>query len=173
MTDDSWRLVPCKLWIGSTRPNGYGKLKVGGRTVSAHRDAWTKSNGAIPAGLCVCHKCDVKLCTELQHLFLGTHAENQADMTSKGRGRIGDRNGSRTKPERLRRGDAHHMRQRPELALRGELSPNAKLSPSDVLRVRTLRSDGYSQARIASVVGIGQSTVSRVLRRQSWGHVQG
>jgi hypothetical protein len=39
--------------------------------------------------LYVCHRCDQPLCYRYDHLFLGTPAENQADMRAKGRARWG------------------------------------------------------------------------------------
>jgi hypothetical protein len=83
----------CRIWLGSTKinPNGiqYGRFSyhVDGkkRTVSAHRISFRIFRGPIPAGLNVCHSCDLGLCIEPAHLFAGTQRENIADCLRKGR----------------------------------------------------------------------------------------
>lgn len=67
----------------------------------AHRMAWVLANGPIPAGLFVCHRCDNKPCCNPAHLFVGTHQDNMADATAKGR------MGPKPRPKMLvqRRGD--------------------------------------------------------------------
>ena len=51
-----------------------------------HRVAWVLSRGRpIPKGKKVLHRCDRMKCVEPRHLFLGTQADNVADMVRKGR----------------------------------------------------------------------------------------
>lgn len=74
----------CTLWIAG-KDDGYGRFRMGDHTVLAHRLAWEMQNGPIPEGMCVCHRCDVPSCVNVDHLFLGTHDDNMADRHAKGR----------------------------------------------------------------------------------------
>lgn len=51
------------------------------------RLTWEEAHGPIPEGLDVLHKCDNPPCRTLEHLFLGTNADNVADREAKGRNR--------------------------------------------------------------------------------------
>jgi hypothetical protein len=76
------------LWTGSTNGRGYGLFAIQGRArTMAHRFAWLMSRGDIPAGLEVCHRCDVTGCVNPDHLFLGTRRDNHLDSVRKGRKR--------------------------------------------------------------------------------------
>lgn len=83
----------CHLWMMSIQPSGYGQFGWKGRVVLAHRAAYEAANGPIPAGMFVCHKCDVPSCVNAEHLFLGSAADNTADAHRKGRLAFGSRNG--------------------------------------------------------------------------------
>lgn len=79
-------LTPCVEWPLSRNHRGYGKKANGRRGwVLAHRWVWEKTFGAIPDGMYVLHRCDNPPCTNPEHLFLGTHADNMADKRTKGR----------------------------------------------------------------------------------------
>ncbi len=93
----------------------------------AHRISYELCNGPIPAELCVLHKCDVRACVNPDHLFLGTRTENNLDRLNKGRSAYG---------EGIR---------------------NHKLSNSDILKIRSLYSDGnISQVALAQQFGVTQ-----------------
>lgn len=80
----------CLVFTGAKSYGGYGKIyshSVGKRTVilDTHRAAWELANGPIPDGVCVLHHCDNPSCCNVEHLFLGTQADNMQDKSSKGR----------------------------------------------------------------------------------------
>ena len=66
----------CLEWTGA-RTGGYGKVRVGGRTVPAHRVAWMlRYYREIPIGLVIDHLCCNKSCVNADHLDAVTDAEN-------------------------------------------------------------------------------------------------
>ncbi len=112
--------------------------------VGAHRFSWELHFGPVPGGLLVCHRCDNRRCVNPGHLFLGTAADNTADMIAKGRGNWA-------------RGEAHGA---------------SKLSESDVVDIRELHDvEGFSQTTLACAFGVTHVAIWRIVRGKRWAHV--
>jgi len=147
----------CWLWTANRQKAGYGRFWAEGATVSAHRFAYVLAYGVIPTGMDVCHRCDNPSCVRPSHLWLGTHDDNMADKTAKGRAPKGDGNGSRTHPERLQRGEQHH---------------GAKLTTPEVVAIRALHAaGGMTYTAIGRRYGMDPTTISDIVRRHIWVHV--
>lgn len=79
------RVGECDVWTGALASDGYGVVKVGGRSRRLTRVVWELHHGPIPAGLSVLHSCDNPPCARIDHLMLGTQRANIQDMLRKGR----------------------------------------------------------------------------------------
>lgn len=98
----------CWIWMLALGRHGYGSIKHQGKMLKSHRVSWMVYRGAIPDGIKVLHTCDIRCCINPDHLFLGTQADNVADMIKKKRAANVD----------------------------GERNPNAKLTAEQVLEIR-------------------------------------
>lgn len=134
----------CWEWASGTLQNGYGKLSHEGQSKLAHRFSWEMVNGPIPARLCVLHRCDNRICVNPRHLFLGTHADNTADMMAKGR---------------------------ENFSHRGESNGRAKLSEDEVLSIRRQHREGRKLREIAEDFHTPLVTIQHITNRYSWKHL--
>lgn len=144
-----WRRVRkgdgCWEWTGALARGGYGLFKSNHiQTRRAHRVAWILTNGPIPDGLDVCHSCDNRLCVRPDHLWLGTRADNNADMQQKRRA-IG----------------AHGN-------VWGENASWHKLTWEDVDEIRRLHLAGASQRELARRYPVSRPRIRKILNGQAW-----
>lgn len=72
----------CWLWTAYKSNGGYGRIKISGRMVPAHRVAYELLVGPIPAGLEIDHLCRVRNCVNPDHLEPVTRAVNTLRGTS-------------------------------------------------------------------------------------------
>lgn len=131
----------CWEWPLGRTAGGYGKVKIGGRTFTAHRVAYEFATGTAPGELQVCHRCDNRLCCNPAHLFLGTALDNNRDKTAKGR------------------------------QARGETSGRAKLTEAQVVEIRRRRDAGEKIVPLGQEFGVPHTQISAIAHRKSWRHV--
>lgn len=111
----------------------------------AHRASWEIHNGPIPDGLEVCHHCDNPPCVRPDHLFVGTQADNMADMRAKGRGFI--------PPP-------------------GQCHPAARLTDEDIYAIRAADlSERGSQRRLALRFGVTPTHIRYIRSGRAWSHL--
>jgi len=156
ITDDVerrfWKFVnktskeDCWKWLGSKGRRGYGKLNIDYKQILAHRISYKLHFGDIPKNMLVLHKCDVKVCINPNHLFLGTPLDNMRDKIQKGRARyVTDRDGFVT--------------------VYGEKNSNAKLTNEQIREILTKYKTGkYLQKELAEEYKIGGSHISGIVR---------
>lgn len=141
----------CWLWEGSLQTRGYGWA--GG--ITAHRLSYKVHRGDIPDGLHVLHRCDQRSCVNPDHLWLGTHADNMADMSKKGRA------SRMVGPLKIKNRVVRSYN-------RGEKHSQARLT--DAL-VREILADKRSMYALARVHGVGYQTIRHIKMRETWKHV--
>ncbi len=128
------KIGTCWTWRGPKTRDGYGVMTIGRRQFRAHRISFEVFYGVEADGYLVCHTCDNPDCVNPEHLFLGTAADNMADMIQKGR-KISMRDGD------------HH---------------NIKVSHSDRREIIRRRKAGEPLKQIAADYGVHFGTISAI-----------
>lgn len=162
----------CWLWTANKNNKGYGLFRPGGTAPKrlAHRLAYEDHFGPIPGSSLICHHCDNPPCVNPNHLFIGTHKTNHADMVQKGRRRIGYNPNNRPP---VFRGDEHWSRRKPHLVRNGMATNTAKLSPGDVGEIYRLRLNGQSYRTMARQFGLDPSSIADICKGLHWAHLLG
>jgi len=112
--------------------------------IRAHRASWYYFYGVLPPlDMFVCHSCDNPSCVNPSHLFLGTPKDNTRDMVNKQRSCTGSKNGK------------------------------TKLNNEQVINIKKLLKDNkLTQAEIAKIFKISQSTINQINKNKTWKHVK-
>ena len=134
----------CWEWTGAHlyRRNGtrsYGSVAwEGTRQVGAHRVSYELTNGPIPDGLYVLHKCDNQGCVRPDHLYVGSHRDNTRDAIERRR------------------------------MYTGERTWNHKLTVEAVRAIRDAIATGEATESIGRRFGISGRTVRYIRRGERW-----
>lgn len=137
-------LKPNECWIYKVGTR-YGKILLTDRkNVSAHRFSYELYKEPIPEGMLVCHSCDVTLCVNPNHLFLGTSKDNRQDMLRKGRGNfpIGSRN------------------------------HRTSLNEEIVSIIKTRINNKEKVTKLAIEYNVSRCTIAQIREKKSWLHVE-
>jgi hypothetical protein len=134
----------CWIWTGARwKSTGYAGLWVHGKFLKVTRLLmWMQGNEI--EGLEACHRCNVKLCINPDHLYMATHRQNVHDAE--------------------RDGIARHRY--------GENHPRAKLTHDDALDILWRLEHGEKMADLARNYGVDISTLSHLKRGVNWKYLR-
>jgi hypothetical protein len=165
------------------RPTGkYVRLTRDGVTKGAHRWAYIDAHGPISDDLVVRHKCDNPLCVNIDHLEVGTQADNMRDMVERGRSLVGERHpnqrisdeewsalakryASGETADDLAREVGMHVKAfaRRAKSLSGGVYCGAKLNSVEANEIRSASQGGVLGKHLAEIYETTPATISRVL----------
>ena len=132
----------CWGWKAGLTSDGYGQFHALGQ-YRAHRVSWILHYGLIPSTRCVLHRCGNRRCANPRHLYLGDHKDNARDRAADGH-------------------TAHNW---------GEACGQAKLKNGQIREIRRRALNGETQADIARRFSVDQSSISYIVRRKTWPHI--
>lgn len=141
----------CWGWKGPVAKGGYPVMSCRREIGSdrGHKASWLIYKGEIPEGLHVCHKCDNPICTNPEHLWIGSHRQNNDDKMQKGR----------------------HKWAKPPV-MEGTKNPSAKLNEENVKEIKKMLKDGYGPTFIGKKFDVSKTTILRIKTGTHWKHVE-
>jgi len=148
----------CWIWMGACTDRPYGIVwapRPSRKAIMAHRFSYKLYKGTIPDGMNVCHSCDVTLCVNPKHLFIGTQLDNIHDMIAKKRNFMFPNPGNR----------GHHAK--------GSRNGASVITEESVIFMRKLFDDKECSniAELSRRFHISESQSSRIVYRESWKHI--
>lgn len=133
--DDCWE------WTGFCER--YGRFKVDGKNMEAHRFALMVTNGEPTLdNIYALHRCDNPPCCNPAHLYWGSNGDNQRDAYSRNR---------RVAP-----------------GVRGSRNGKSKLTEYEVVEIKELIKTGFKAGFIAKKFGRAYTTISEIRRGANW-----
>lgn len=145
------RQEECWDWKGPLDKGGYSIMSCKRQLGSdrGHRASWIIYKGNIPKDKVVCHKCDNPICTNPEHLWLGTQKQNNDDKIKKGRAIY-------TKPP-LKKGIENGA---------------SKLKEDQVKEIKELLKTDMSQSEIGKKFDVSKTTIYRIKHGKNWSHIE-
>lgn len=143
MNDEQKELKGCLNFSGYINKEGYGVISIKQKLHLAHTVAFKLVNPSkiLRYPLCVCHKCDNKICINPDHLFLGTRVDNNRDRDNKGR----------------------------QVSVYGSRNGMSKLTELDVMRIKSLLNNKLGTfADIGRKFGVRWQTIQAIAKGKTW-----
>ena len=141
----------CWEWIASKTRDGYGMFRdrtLRKNMIKSHKWSWIYYFGG-PGSLHVLHKCNNPGCVRPDHLYLGTHAQNMADIAKAGN---------------------HSNKLHPEKYY-GSKNPSAKFTEEQVLTIRKMYEEGSSLNDLVNHFNAKKATIWAIVARKNWKHI--
>jgi len=139
--------TPCHECTSHSKSDfGYAFFVREGKRYRIHRYVYISHYGEIPVGNVICHKCDNPSCINIDHLYMGTQADNMRDMIQRGRGKY-----------EARSGNDH---------------PMAKANEQMVREIWFMLRMGFSVTELAKHAPIKQPMISHIKARRHWAHLE-
>lgn len=126
----------------NVKAGGHLRYKPNGKTVSIHRFLYEYIYGKVSKNLVIRHKCDTPKCINLNHLIVGTQADNVKDMYERKR----------------------------EFHPRGSLNSKSKLTEDQVRCIRTI-SYIFPRKELQEMFKISKAMLAKILNRSHWSHI--
>lgn len=134
----------CWGWKGGLAHFGYGLMKVRGKNDRAHRISWRIHKGEIPKGKLVLHKCDNPICSNPEHLYLGTQSDNVKDIYNRNR-----------------------------RSQRGEKNNQSKLKENQVREIRKKYTGKRGELKsLGEEYRVNYNTIRLIIRNERWKHIE-
>lgn len=132
----------CWRWTLFKDKDGYGRAYHDGGSVGAHRLAFYLANGYWPK--IACHSCGRGkfACVNPKHIYDGTAESNLED------------------------------RKKHDNQPRGSKSVRSKLKEKDIEEMFEMKAEEFTHQQIADAFSVSKTTVTRILNKQTWKHVE-